>query len=309
MRLERMKVWQWCIVGAMLGCAVASVKLWGGESEPVGLEYAAPAVFEQQMIRLHDPSRKLVAYIDHVVLHPEKDDVPLPGQRAGVTDYIDYTVYYVTGKKNEKGEPLYEVSPHRLLMQLHQPQHRSVLGDISKLSLRQYLDKLKDYTGKLDRAKNPDVLALNYRYAWWETTRGAFALYGTGGVIVVGVLWPALLHFLVVLGFGRPPEEGFDLSGYKPRKQAAAAVPATVLSDDDAERIKRLEEELERKLRDGAGPRVATVAVATAAPVKPLTATAVEPPKEEPKKPAKPKGFGTDQGDYYPTEVHGKDKK
>jgi hypothetical protein len=173
--------------------------------------------------------------------------------------------------------------------------------------MRQYLDKLKAYTDKLDKGKNPLAMTFTYRYAWWETPRGAYALYGGGGLIVIGLVWPAILHGLVVMGFGRPPEEGFDLAKYKPRK-VAAAVPATVLSDDESERIKRLEEELERKLRDGAGPRVAPAAVAVAAPVKVLNAGAAETPKEDVNKPKKPKGYGADQGDYYPTEVHGKKK-
>jgi hypothetical protein len=66
---------------------------------------------------------------------------------------------------------------------------------------------------------------------------------------------------------------------------------------------------LEAKLKAGASARPATPTTA-AAPAKPavakLSAGKLEAPKEEIKPKAAPKGFGAGQGDYYPTEVHGK---
>jgi hypothetical protein len=308
MQIERVKVWMWSIIGAALGAVVASVMLWTGPAQPRELQSVSPHAFEQQLINRHDPTRVLVGDIADVVLHPETDEVPLPGQMKGQTQYITYTAYLDSGKRTPDGKPLFRVSPHLMLLQLEQPGQKSVLGELKGLTLRQYLDKLKAQVDKIDTAKNPLAIRFTYKYAWWETPRGAYALYVSGGVIVVGILWPLMLHVLVLMGLARAPEEGFDLANYKPKKTATAAKPSTALTHDEAERIRQLEEELERKLRDGAGPRVAAPAAVAAAPVKQLNATAVEPPKEEVKKPARPKGYGTDQGDYYPTEVHGKSK-
>jgi hypothetical protein len=76
------------------------------------------------------------------------------------------------------------------------------------------------------------------------------------------------------------------------------------------ERLAQMEAELEAKLREGAKPRVATTVAAEAeAPVKVLNAGPLEIAAAPVAEPAGPrKGFGADQGDYYPTEVHGKKK-
>src|SRR6186997_1625467 len=112
MQLERLKVWQWCIVGAVVGCAVAMVMLHGGPSEPRELATCTPHAFEQQLIHRRDPTRAMVGDISNVVLHPETDDVPLPNNPRGRAQFVTYIAYLDTGKRNPQGKPLFKVSPH-----------------------------------------------------------------------------------------------------------------------------------------------------------------------------------------------------
>jgi hypothetical protein len=307
MQLERIRVWQWCIAGVVVGCAVAAVKLAVGPTEAVGITSVSPTVLEQQLIHRRDPSRVMVGNVSNVVLHPEEDGIPVPGERDGRAAYVTYYAYLDAHKRDAQGKPLFRVAPHRMLMALQQPGHPSVLGDISKLTLREYLEKLKAHVDKIDRGKNPMAIRFGYQYAWIETPAGAFTVYGLGGLIVVGGIWPAILRVLVGAGFGRVVSDGIDLSKYKPGAVATKAKPATDATGDLA-RIRALEESLERSLREGATPTVAAKVAAAPPAIKKLDGGPAEAPKDEVLNPAKPKGYGADQGDYYPTEVHGKSK-
>jgi hypothetical protein len=74
------------------------------------------------------------------------------------------------------------------------------------------------------------------------------------------------------------------------------------------DRLKALEEQLEASLRKGAHERVATVDVAPPEPqVKKLLGGSAASDAVAPLQKGD-KGYGADQGDFYPTEIHGKKK-
>ncbi len=192
----------------------------------------------------------------------------------------------------------------------------SLLGkDVEKMSATEYLQKLAEYMtkAKADTAKYPKAMELTWKKAFIDDPKMAYLIYGGGGFVVIGLIWPTILNFLVGAGFGRgkSDQKEVDLAKYKskpePKKEKAT------VTEDDMDQLKRLEAELEASLAKGASesaPASAGAATAVAAaPIKKLTATAVEPPKVDPKAvPHKDRDFGADQGDFYPTEVHGKKK-
>jgi hypothetical protein len=222
------------------------------------------------------------------------------------TEFVSYKVVVRKGKRTKECDEF----PQQMILQ-QRTKRKSVLGDISKLTAHEYLTKLKAYCDKINKDHPGAVLSFDYRYNWLETPRAAFTVFPAAGLLVIGLIWPSILGLLVHAGFGRAPDEdGVDLSKYKDRRQPEKK--RVGLTHADAEELARLEAELEAKLKAGeAGVTAASTdgKPAPATPAAPRTLDAG--PLEQPKEPAKPKvekGYGEDQGDYYPTEVHGKHK-
>lgn len=309
MAIDDLKRWHWCVVGILAGCAVAGAMLWAGPGEPRDSKHIAPTAFENQVIRrLDHATGRAVAGIEKVAIHPA-DKLPLRGGMAE-TEYVSYVALLVKKDKPGLADPV----PHYLVMQHQNARDRSLLGDISKMDVREYLAKLNEYIGKLDKTRYPKVEPIAYKFRWLDTPKGAFAVYPAGGLIVIGLIWPTIVNFLVGAGFGRGrrAKAEYDLSrfkGGKPEPQRAKPV----VTDADMDQLARLEAELEAKLKAGAEDDdvpAASPAPAAPTPVVPVLNAGPAPVvKEAPKAPEKPKGFGADQGDYYPTEVHGKPKQ
>jgi hypothetical protein len=311
MRIEDFKRWHWCIVGLLVGAAFAFIRLASLPREDPGLERVAPNVFEADLLRaFEDPkrsqldpiSRRKVFAVENIRIHPPVD-MPLPGQRSVYAEYLSYEPVLVRREDPKKADSM----PRQVIMALKNPNEKSIAGDINGVSLREYLDKLNAAIPKLDAKRYPQAKPFAYKVAWIETPKAAYSIYATGGLIVIGLLWPTLLNFLIVAGYGRPRTEADAKADRKPSKPIAAkAKPGA--TQDQLDQLEQLEAELEAKLREGASatPAAAPQAAPTAAPIPVLSAGPMESPRETPEQTRQRKGYGADQGDYYPTEVHGK---
>jgi hypothetical protein len=197
--------------------------------------------------------------------------------------------------------------PRQVIMALNNPKEKSIAGDLKGLSLREYLDKLNAAIPKLDAKRYPQAKPFAYKVAWIETPKAAYWIYTTGGFLLIGLVWPSLLNFLIVAGYGRPRTAKDEQADRKPSKPTAAQAKPGV-TQDQMDQLDQLEAELEAKLREGASatPAAAPQTAPVAAPVPVLSAGPMEAPKASPQSQQKRKGYGADQGDYYPTEVHGK---
>jgi len=310
MRIEDLKRWHWCIVGLLVGAAFAFIRLASLPREDKGLERVAPNVFEADLLRaFEDPkrsqldpiSRRKVFAVQNIQIHPPVD-MPLPGERNVYSEYLSYEPVLVRREDPKKADSM----PRQVIMALNNPKEKSLAGDIKGITLREYLDKLNAAIPKLDAKRYPQAKPFVYKVAWIETPKAAYSIYTTGGFIVIGLLWPTLLNFLIVAGYGRPRTEA-ELADRKPSKIAAAkAKPGA--TQDQLDQLEQLEAELEAKLREGASatPGAAPQTAPVAAPVPVLSAGPMEAPKETPEQARQRKGYGADQGDFYPTEVHGK---
>ena len=321
MVVERFKRWQWMIVGAFLGGIIATIKLWAGIAEPPNTQTVAPHIFENQLVTGSDPSRKPVLQVGMVVLHPP-EEVVVPGSKVlEKREVITYAAWYAD-KRNEKGEVIAMPKPHRVILDQANMTRSPYLGDVSKLSGREYLAKLKNYVQKLDRKQHKYAQNFEFRYAWLETPRGAYTAYGLGGIMIVGLVWPTVMNLLVGAGYGRPVEDGDEayLARFKGSKVKAAERNKAGATEEEMAELLRMEAELEAKLKDSglemtqpvglaAGSSTDTNAqVAEKAARKFTGAAAEEAKKHIPARGDEHKEFGADQGDYYPTEVHGKQK-
>jgi hypothetical protein len=306
MRIEDLKRWHWCIVGLAVGAAFAFIRLAMLPKEEPGLERVAPNVFEAQVVYGGDPvSRRVVYAIENIRIHPATE-MPLPGERTAYAEYLSYDVLLVKRENHKQADRV----PRQMIMAMANPNDKSIAGNLKSLSLREYLDKLNEAIAKLDPKRYPKAAPFTYRVAWIETPKAAYSIYTTGGFIVIGIIWPTLLHFLVIAGYGRPrsaKDDEFDLASYKSKNTGAAKAKPGV-TQDQIDQLDQLEAELEAKLREGAAdsPAPAPQTAPVAAPIPILSAGPMEAPKETPETAGQRKGYGADQGDYYPTEVHGK---
>src|SRR5688572_3923349 len=134
MYVERLKRWQWMIVGVILGAIVGWVKLWGGVDAPDSGTHLH--VFEDQLIKAVDPSRKHPLQVGQIILHLPSE-VPLLGSKElGKREIITYWVWYPQ-KLNDKKEVIAVPKEHAVVL-YRDPAQKSVFGDISKLGGREY---------------------------------------------------------------------------------------------------------------------------------------------------------------------------
>jgi hypothetical protein len=312
MGIENVKRWHWCVIGVIVGALVAAVRLYAGVDESRFDQYVSPFIFEQQLLARHDPiTRRYVAEVRRIVVHPP-DGINVPGERAVETEFVTYEALIHTppprGQKAASTQPVGKWVPHKLVMQ--QPSAgKMVFNDVATMPPRVYLDKLLAAIPTLDKQRYPYPTSFTYRYAWIETPRIAFAVFCSAGFIVIGVVWPTVIQLLAANGFGRGDEaDEYDLSRFGKGRKAAAARKKAGMSRADIDELERLDAELEAKLRAGATARAAGPADVDVQPepaIKSLTGGPLE--TKAPVEVERPrKGYGADQGDYYPTEVHGK---
>jgi len=315
------------IIGPLIGLLFAYVKLELGAPEPQELRVVKLNVFEDQLIAHADPERRAVIEVRNVKIHPAGlRTFNLEGVRDPVVaPFISYDVVLARNDKSKLADVLPRITllenkgakkhantyiKDRAILTMLDKLHESVEAD--NLDLSKYLDKLNELIEKIDKSTGRYASATPVAhsiYSWWETPKSMYWLYSAGGFVVIGLVFPSLIQLLTIAGYGKErktPEDQAYLDRFKggaePEK-AKAVIPV-----DAKEQLAQLEAELEAKLK--AGTSDAPAPAPAAAPAKPaiavLTGMKVEPAKTVEEKKAGRKGYGTDQGDFYPTEVHGK---
>ncbi|HYE16982.1 MAG TPA: hypothetical protein VEA69_00940 [Tepidisphaeraceae bacterium] len=303
MQIETIKRWHWCVIGVAVGCTVAAISLWAGPKEPVGAETVTHAEFERTVIDRVVPFKRFGRWkaenLRNLRVHPPHD---------GIEEFITYE-YDAYGVGTD-GKAWKEPKAARLIpsQKTYAGMAKSELGkDVHLLTATQYLEKFQQHLTKIDAKRRANAMPLNWKRAYIEEPRVAYAVYGGAGLVIIGGIWPTILGLLMGAGLGRPvPEKLMDISKYKGDSKRAEKKPEP--SDDDMDRLKALEEQLEASLRAGAHERVATVDAAAPEPqVKKLVGGSAASDAVVPLQKGD-KGYGADQGDFYPTEIHGKKK-
>jgi hypothetical protein len=311
MGIEALKPWHWLVIGLILG-AVTGFARWQLNDAMVESELSGKSqqAFDrqtlEQLLRYQFNDTNRTRYVQNLTLHPWKNGYAvsfvLPQQ------WRDYS-------RRRAAEP----KPGETFAVV--PGHYAPRDPKEQKDLKEWLDKIVEDERKKDttRSENREKLAaqvgtstakqpiFGYRFAWWQTPAGNFAIWGGSVAIVVGLIWPQVLKFLVGAGFGRPPREevpDLDLSRYSGKRKAARDEgPKALISDEDLQKLLEIEADLEKRLAADAKPRVAAPVVEeVAAPVRDLDARPTESHVQE--KPKDNKAFGTGREDFYPTEVH-----
>jgi prepilin-type N-terminal cleavage/methylation domain-containing protein len=270
------------VVGAALGYAfdTAHDPLHGLDVNGYGILLADQQKFEDGLVQSYAGMR----LFNDVVVHPHW--VVDQGGRK-------HLAYVVSGRdwdgqpRVRDGKEVAEWRPRSFIAPMPYRPRNDVVGSDGKVvtefsSVVGYLDALGRTSG------------VTYRYAWWAVH--PMLTWLTACLIVIGGIWPTLVNLIAFGTFRRPPDEPtfsiwslWSAAGRQESKataQPSAAMTFSAAPDDDDEPTEP-----------------AAVATETAAPKRP------QPLKTERLAPAvkaggKDKEFGTDEGDFYPTERH-----
>ena len=294
MRLEKIKRWQWTLIGAAAGALLEFFGPGAGATDPgAHVAWVADQRRFEAMLVQRDAGGQL--RFRDIVVHPAKNRVGPDGRATAV--------YPVTGRfhatddaSGAAGAPVgFEAAvPFRPKTDLaryvrtggadYAAQYRA----IPQPTIRDYLAILKEAAG------------IESSYAWWRLPGVTPAAWILGTMAIVGGAWPTLINLIVYRSLRRPREE----PAVSLAKSPAATVRTTAtVTAPDLDALDALERELEANL--SAAPNqtsVAPVPVA-AAPARVFTAASAsehqtvadDGPSAE---------FGIDKDDYYPTVRH-----
>ena len=281
------KRWQWLLAGALVGAALWGANRW---------QASDLARFGDAM---NDPLRFEQALTAEVAGVPAFKDVSVRRETLSDGAGSSRTVHVVTGKfcdgRLDASDGKYHWRPTVFVAPIpYRP--ATYLLDVVGM----------DEAIRFEAIENPTVVDLlkvlkqakgvQYHYAWWNDY--PLLTWFGGSLVLIGVVWPTVVNLLVYRSFFRPREEkGVDLSRIS---AASAAAAGQELSEEELERLRRLEAELERGLAAGAAPGPAdSPAEAAERPPVPLT---VEPLAPVAAAAGDPTEFGAEPDDYYPTE-------
>jgi hypothetical protein len=293
MLIERVKRWQWLL----LGVAVGTLLWWSWRPDPGSLAGYGECMNDSRAFEaaLVGAARGAPRFSNVRVHRQSVDDGAGSAAEVYVVsgDYCDGNADPLDGTLHWRPRYFLAPAPYRPHWNLYD--FGDAKGEAAK-ALEQY-----------QRIESPTVVdflrllrtagVLSYTHAWWRTYPAA--TWVGGSVVLIGVVWPTVINLLVFGRLTRPREEkGIDLSKVKNPPTPAPAGP----SADDLEQLHELEAELEARLA-GVTPEPPT----EQPPAPPRRAAALV---TSPADPAPGDGphddtvFGAKPDDFYPTERH-----
>lgn len=238
MGIENVKRWQWVLIGALAGSALAFMN---ASAEPgAGLRSLSAAEFEREIALKEVPGDQ--PNLRKVTVHP-----PLIGA-------YDKPVYVVTMDRAvyDRKEKGWRYQPYALQAEVPYVSGPPRSGAAPAVDTnRTVLTALTEMA-----AKNP---AVKFRYAWWQETRWAYALWMVGSVVAIGGIWPTIVNLLIGAGLGpKPKEKEYDLKRFERPAGAAAEDDALggkpapkVMSDEERDQLAAQLDKLEKSVNPG----------------------------------------------------------
>jgi hypothetical protein len=309
MQIEDIKRWQWAILGLLAGLAFAYA--WQDHDVTGDKTYEMAEikqlVFERDALAKSNKSGQPI--LQDVRVEPP------------VQDYQGYMRQIVTGKRLR----LSKVDQHEYLV----PFYYYAAAPYEARILPPGVPPLaKDATVMtflaVAQKANP---ILHFRFAWEMESKASMALWATGGLVLIGGVWPTVLNLLLGAGLGRPPKTEEEkaneeyLKRFGKRKQKAKAVLAAKgPTDADFAQLDQMNKSLESELGTAgvfatAAPPTAADSAAAAPAVATLNATpasgeAAQKPEMERREGETEEEFRKrfSAGDFYPVSRGAKKK-
>jgi hypothetical protein len=280
MDVQDFKRWHWIAIGVVVGLVLSYV--WS-QVEPTIPRSIGALTFEQGLAA---PAAEGNPILNKIVVHPPQEGVFIAtGEQLTPTDDPHRPVYKPFSFKAE--------TPY---VPIDLKTNARVPGSSNETILT-YLQKAQK--------QNPNI---KFRYAWWHEKWATYAIWTTASVVVIGGIWPTIINILVGAGLAKKkePKETYDLDRFKSAPEPEAKAEAKKEpSESDLDQMKKLEEELERRIASGEPMPVGAAAPGQTSeqPVKKLTGQVEAPVLVE-----KPKDDKEFAGEFYPVDRGGKKK-
>lgn len=301
MRPENLKRVHWIIISIILGAGLAWLYgLWGLSATQTNPQSQLEQLLVQQPAKKADDGT-LCPYARDIIIYPSQP-AGFAVQRNGVSviprkSVVTYNILVAVA----------EGSKYKPAVSLVDEPYRpgGMPSDDPDLTFQDYLNELsvgRDW--------------ITYRYAWWTEPDWSYTLWIGGSFLLLGVIWPTVQNKLIEAGYGRAPEPSTGESLFsilfsrkaKPSRSSDDGVKAkarpTGLSDEELERINKMEADLAGFVKSGSKTTAGEADEAAAPAIKNLSSgplaeqAAPEAPKEE-------QDYG---GEFYPTVAHGRKK-
>jgi prepilin-type N-terminal cleavage/methylation domain-containing protein/prepilin-type processing-associated H-X9-DG protein len=266
MNLESLKRWHWALLGLFAGLALALAFSLSGESvaSDSGLSRQE---FERELLMTTPPPRSEPVLSD-IVVEPASRD--FSGRKVQVVRFQRLMSWQdpINGERLDARRADLYVAP---------VPYNGTRGILSYLATATQSD--------------PHI---SYRFAWEKIPLAWYALWGGGGLVIGGIIWPAMLALLIGAGFGRKEKiDDYDLSRFK-READKAKKPNTVSPEAEAQLAKVIE-----------GLEEQNAASAVDAPIdapegKPAIRKLEEPPASPEPAPLSVDDLRRYQGEFYP---------
>ncbi len=311
MGLENLKFWHWMIIGVLVGVGFGYVK-----SQMT--DVSGPTVRSWDRGQFHEAlgERGTTLAVRKLVLHPANDgqewvsgeiyqrkegpfSIYNPNARRGNFRWRNATSQPANTQKIElppggRWVPLdlLAADPNRkdpyYRPDANNPVYKTMLDGHEWLAQLQ-----KDYPPIPGFERD-----LTFRFAWWEVPKNMMMIYGAGGFVVIGVIWPSIIALLMGAGLAKRPEKTYDLNRFKGGEEKKEAKAGATQADQDqlAELNAKLEAGVADMLQGETTPDIDHDAE-HAAVVKKLETTAMDAKEGAVAAPEKPKDY---QGEFYP---------
>jgi hypothetical protein len=278
MSIQKVKRWQWVLIGLLAGAGICLVRLTVGglNSTPVGMGQA-----EFEHLLAAPPALGKYAALEEINIIP-----------------VD-AAYWVRAQRRYPAADGSGFEYRTEWLALRERQYRPINASLSaNATMNRAEFTVRDFLADA-AARDPHI---HYRYAWERDARFALPVWALGGALLIGGVWPWALGVMYGAGLG-PEGRAYDLSRFAP--EVAVAHAGAELSATERDRLVALEAEMEDRLRiaDGSGAEQPPMQATSDLPTTPQLSG--EPLEAQPHPVAQEKQFG---GEFYPTETHPKEK-
>lgn len=272
MRITSLQTWHWMVVGVVLGLTCGYVHESSMNFADELASYNARRIGQREFERAVVDKVQGKLRFTEITIYPYRlEGLVHVDLVTGL--YWDGQTHLENGRLAAHWEPAYFVAsvPYRPL-DVHVPASPDVRGYLGSLAAK----------------------GVRFDYATWFWVSRPLALWTVGCILLIGVVWPVAINLLTFGTLTRPPrEKAPSLRHLKSstRGPAPAILPAAITA---------IEDELKSSITapPPALPAQAPVRALSDAPLDPVSIPAADKPKE----------FGQDKEDFYPTELRGKNE-
>jgi hypothetical protein len=275
MGIEDFKRWHWIVIGLLVGAVLAYTRMQMSPDEASVLRRGiSPAEFIRDLQRPKTPNG--FSWLNDVRVYPPfENKVVVTGNNLEIQ---------ANGKGVYKPFQLITDIPFKLAGAAPPPR--------SDFTIRDYIDQLKK--------NHPQI---EYRFAWWTLPGAVAAIWGGGALLLIGGVWPFIVNLMIGAGLGRKKEKDpdYDLDRFKAGPEPAAAAKQKGLTVGDSEKLRELEEALQKNLAAGAAgadqPATTLIGAGSEPGVKKLDAGPLELAAAAQKKEEEDREY---KGEFYP---------